>query len=114
MEIKKGMYVRFKDKRNIEYIRQITEIPKDNRYASIYLDREANYSKGLSFKNVIKASNNIFDLIEVGDYVNGELVENITGKYLRVNGQSHNKYYFSKQIKSIVTKEEFESMEYEL
>lgn len=67
MKFEEGMYVRFKDKRNVEYIRQITTIPKDNRYASIYLDREANYSKGLSFKNVLKASHNIIDLIEVGD-----------------------------------------------
>lgn len=63
---------------------------------------------------IIKASYKIIDLIEVGDYVNGELIEDITGEYLRLNGQSHNKHYFSKQIKSIVTKEQFEEMKYEI
>ncbi len=61
-----------------------------------------------------KASHDIIDLIEVGDYVNEELVEDITGEYLRINGQSHNKHYFSKHIKSIVTKEQFESISYKV
>ena len=61
-----------------------------------------------------KPSFNSIDLIEVGDYVNRELVEDITGEYLRVNGQSHNKHYFSKQIKSIVTHEQFESVSYKI
>jgi len=30
-----------------------------------------------------------------------DLIEDIAGEYLRANGESHNKFYFSKQIKSI-------------
>lgn len=79
MKLEVGQFVRFKDKRNITYIRKIREIPQDNRYASIYLDKEANYSKGLSLKNIIKASYNIIDILEVGDYVNGMEVTRISG-----------------------------------
>lgn len=65
-------------------------------------------------KDVIKVSHNIIDLIEVGDYVNGNLVSDITGEYLRIDGESHNKHYFSKYIKSIVTKEQFKSVSYKV
>ncbi len=82
MKLEVGMYVRFKDKRGIEYIRKIVEIPEDNRYASLYLDKEANYSRGLSPKNVIKASYNIIDILEVGDYVNGSEVLDFENKYI--------------------------------
>lgn len=70
--------------------------------------------------HIVKASNNIIDLIEVGDYVNGSEVlklgidnydDNATyKKYLRCVGNS----YFNEQIKSIVTKEQFESMSYKV
>ena len=60
---------------------------------------------------VIKSSPNIIDLIEVGDYVNGMPVlhkendELICGLLLK---------YKEENINSIVTKEQFESMEYRL
>lgn len=129
MELKPNMYVRFKDKRDIQYIRKITEIPKDNRYASIYLDKEANYSKGLSLKNIIKASFNIIDLIEAGDYVNGSRVmykisngEDISFPYEHVEveedediGYERNVIcYKNEDIKDVVTKEQFNSMKYEV
>ena len=117
MEIKPNMYIRFKDKRDIQYIRKITEIPKDNRYASIYLDKEANYSKGLSLKNIIKASFNIIDLIEAGDYVNGYKVTYIDNdnQILRVDGFSWGTNIIeNKDIKTIVTHEQFNSMKYEV
>lgn len=69
MKLEVGQFVRFKDKRGNEYIRKIVEIPEDNRYASLYLDKDANYSKGLSIKNVIKGSYNIIDILEEGDLV---------------------------------------------
>ena len=64
--------------------------------------------------NIKKASHNIIDLIEVGDYVNGELVE-----YIEVDSYKDyviNSGYWCKQkdIKSIVTKEQFESMSYKI
>lgn len=118
MKLDVGMYVRFKDKRGIEYIRKIVEIPEDNRYASLYLDKDANYSRGLSFKNVIKASYNIIDLIEIGDYVNGNLVcKNEEENYLYLYGFDADGNYYEdsiKDIKSIVTHEQFEQMVYKV
>lgn len=126
MKLEVGQFVRFKDKRNITYIRKIREIPQDNRYASIYLDKEANYSKGLSLKNIIKASYNIIDILEVGDYVNGHKVTRIGGTY---HGRKDRAIYcdyqqnektkkwimiYDDEIKSIVTKEQFEEMSYKI
>lgn len=129
MKLEVGQFVRFKDKRGNEYIRKIVEIPEDNRYASLYLDKDANYSKGLSIKNVIKASYNIIDLIEVGDilvddtnrklevYYDEELdylyVQCIDGDN-NLYCESIRKQSFINNIKSIVTKEQFEQMSYKV
>lgn len=68
-------------------------------------------------------SPNIIDLIEVGDYVNGHLVveisENIQIKPLvvtEVDGKDGavRHFYAEKSIKSIVTHEQFASMQYRL
>jgi hypothetical protein len=62
-------------------------------------------------KCIIKSSPNIIDLIEVGDYVNGcpvlhkENNELVCGLLLR---------YKEENIENIVTKEQFENMEYEV
>jgi hypothetical protein len=74
--------------------------------------------------DIIKSSPNIIDLIEVGDYVNGHLVknrraicnENLGGHPKQVDiGENEDYMWLSeKQIKSIVTKEQFESMEYRI
>ena len=74
---------------------------------------------GSKFKN---ASFNIIDLIEVGDYVNGiKVVDNKhSGQYqLYPNGVLHSCHmvdYIAKssEIKSIVTKEQFESCEFKI
>ena len=59
-------------------------------------------------KIITKSSPNIIDLIEVGDYVNGEKVTNINGiLYVKNIGALE-----EINIKSIVTKEQFEAMEY--
>ena len=68
----------------------------------------------LNSKKVIKASHNIIDLIEVGDYVNGELVQDITGEYIRIGNVSHNKSWLSNNIKTILTKEQFENNCYKI
>lgn len=124
MKLEVGMYVRFKDKRENEYIRKIVEIPEDNRYASLYLDKDANYSKGLSIKNVIKASFDIIDLIEVGDIIvndsNEKLEVLLIDNELMVRNTGliydNNCYLPIKSIviKSIVTKEQFEQMSYKI
>lgn len=48
---------------------------------------------------------NIIDLIEVGDFVNGERILDITGDYIHTNETDHNRFYLAKHIKTILTKE---------
>lgn len=64
-------------------------------------------------KDIINASYNIIDLIEVGDYVNGRKIDFISEDTLYSDYNNADYYYFEKEdIKSIVTREQFESMEY--
>ena len=65
-------------------------------------------------KDIINASYNIIDLIEVGDYVNGERVINIIKKHKYLEVSDEEVIIDEKDIKSIVTKEQFESMEYKI
>ena len=67
-------------------------------------------------KDIINASYNIIDLIEVGDYVNGSYVEGFIEK-----NKFQNKLIITEagmidnnDIKSIVTKEQFENIEYKV
>jgi hypothetical protein len=77
--------------------------------------------KHLHFGNFKKASHNIIDLIEVGDYVNGEKVgyiDDCEGAMKQFYYESENPNedcgHWFEEIKSIVTKEQFESMEYKV
>ena len=72
-------------------------------------------------KDIINASYDIIDLIEVGDYVNGMIVhcvyadnDEIVVGGLDVLIQNTLVTLRSNNIKSIVTKEQFESMEYRI
>lgn len=124
MKLEVGQFVRFKDKRGNEYIRKIVEIPEDNRYASLYLDKDANYSKGLSIKNVIKASYNIIDILKVGDILvdetNRKLEVLLIDDELMVRNTGliyDNNYYLpikSIAIKSVITHEQMEQISYKI
>lgn len=46
--------------------------------------------------------------------MNGGLVSDVTGEYLRIDGEIHNKHYFSKEIKTILTHEVFEREAYKV
>ena len=72
-----------------------------------------------------KSSPNIIDLIEVGDYVNGYKVlfagaitwdndGNVIDKRVKINYDGYDRWLSEDFIKSIVTKEQFESMEYKV
>lgn len=62
-----------------------------------------------------KSSPNIIDLIEVGDYVNGNKVIGKLDYLLEFDGSGDGDYYLKEEeIKSIVTREMFESMEYKV
>jgi len=78
-------------------------------------DRNVVGSRGI----IIKSSPNIIDLIEVGDYVNGSKVQEIGEGYVEIEEYSglNNDMPFvvkTEDIKSIVTKEQFESIEYKI
>ncbi len=109
--MKIGDYVRTK-----EYIRKIRKIEQDYIYCDIGVFKE---------NEIIKSSPRIIDLIEVGDYVNGYYVEDITSIYdneeeIKTLHLASGSNYFQpdindkQDIKSIVTKEQFESMEYRI
>ena len=107
MKLEEGMYIRNED----GYILNLT---KENIYG---------YKSLIGNSNIKIKSHNIIDLIEVGDYVNGyKVLEIIKGFKILVDKLELNTYdgnYYLKQItnnqiKSIVTKEQFESMAYEV
>lgn len=120
MELKEGMFVRFKDKRGVTYIRKITKLANEypQKLYGMEIDKEANYSNYLSSKNIINADFDITKLIEVGDYVNGLQVDFIKDGYIVGN------YDFDcwnsaiqikiEDIKTIVTREQFNSWKYEV
>lgn len=97
-----GEYVRTKD----GIIQKITDV--FNTSMKIATDRG---QRIYHYIDIVKSSPQIIDLIEVGDYVNGMPVlhiennELICGLLLK---------YKEKNINSIVTKEQFKSMEYEV
>ena len=67
--------------------------------------------------HIVKTSYNIIDILEVGDYVNGYYVEDVLKTFVNVAVGSN--YFqsptiYEKDIKSIVTKEQFESISYKL
>lgn len=108
MKLEVGMYFRTKDGYVSQYryydttnMGKLLCIPLSNRtFANI--------------EDIIKASHNIIDLIEVGDYVNGYYVEDVLKTFVNVAVGSN--YFqsptiYEKNIKSIVTKEQFENIE---
>ena len=116
MEIKEGMYVRTKQGK-IGKIIDINLGQEEKRYildsSSVYIYCE---------EDISKASHNIIDLIEVGDYVNGNRVDftnsnnklSYEDKCIGFYDGNGDITLFEKDIKSIVTKEQFESMSYKV
>ena len=117
MKLEVGMYVRTND----GYINKIKNV---NQY-NVLVDGRDLFGEELNIPNneIVKASHNIIDLIEAGDYVNGlqviEVREHLHNdiEIILTNGEFN--WSFSKnesdyKIKSIVTKEQFESMSYKI
>lgn len=124
MELKVGMYIRTKlnDFCNMVAIRKIEEIDEDddNKFwiDDYIIDTFGDEQNKLSEEDVDKASDDITDLITKGDYVNGGPVcaikQDENGKTW-VYTDSEYKYGYSKEeIKSVVTKEMFYLVKYEV
>ena len=116
MELKEGMYIRTK-KGISKIIGRVNEPTnyfykfwKCDRYLELYDDTEYLYEE-----DIIKSSYNIKDLIEVGDIIDKKEVINV---YRFDDGFNRIELFGGKaimnktKIKSVVTKEQFENMEY--
>lgn len=110
LELKENMYVRTKYgiidkilKLNKSYVKGISQ--KDELYA-------------YDIDNIVKASYNIIDILEIGDMVNSLIVTKISEdnetkkKYINLYGSLCE--WENEDIKSIVTKEQFEQMAYKV
>ena len=106
MELKSNMYVRTKH----NGIKKVVALYVD----AIFTDNHIRIEN----KDIIKASYNIIDLIEVGDYVNGFRViwKTTNAREFGINAYYEEERYINSEqdIKSIVTKEQFESMSYKV
>ena len=116
MKLEVGQFVRLKS----GYICKIINI-NDFREPNMKYGVEANYLKDVMFigdDDVVKASYNIIDILEVGDYVNGSpicLFKTDEKDRIWIYTDSNYKYgYLENEIKSIVTKEQFEQMLYKV
>lgn len=102
MEIEVGEYVRT-DK---GYITKMSS----EEFIKIMLEDKSVFGKAL------KHSKNIIDLVEEGDYVNGQEVIEVReqdGKIYLMTGYVP-QTYIKEDVKSIVTHEQFESIEYKV
>lgn len=106
-----GDYVR--TKHGIEKITDIKEWVNFRGYEKLITTDKNQYETLYEQSEIIKSSPNIIDLIEVGDYVNGH---KITGKSNLNILYTYDEQVMltSKNIKSIVTKEQFSCMEYKI
>lgn len=120
MKLEEGMYVR--TKKGIAKVLGRVKEPTNYYYKMLITDRYLEINDDTEYideSDIIKFSKSIIDLIEEGDYVNGyrvDLIDEIDGrKYLDLHYMECEwRYTFNEDIKDIVTKEQFESMKYEV
>ena len=115
--MKVGDYVRTKS----GYIGKITSIDNEMNRVYYYTKKITSAVPTQDIVKYVESKEQIIDLIEVGDYVNGKLVtyaedvyttDNIyIGKEVFVN---NDELIIEEDIKSIVTKERFSQMEYKV
>ena len=132
MELKKGMYVRTekgiskylglgKDVLTINESNQFKHYANQHLFDDYIFDVGHDWGDTLSseeFKSIDKyiekaPSYNLIDLIEVGDYVNGYKVIYVYPNLIKVDSTDIWEIH-SRDIKSIVTKEQFNSVIYEV
>ena len=126
MKLEVGMYVRLEnDVEDIVIINKIAHVFE----TSILTENDGSIYQGVYTKeNVIKASYNIIDILEVGDYVNGSEVLDFENKYIEekdtfvpIGVVTENCYLeytdswiIEKNIKSVITHEQMEQMAYKV
>ena len=82
----------------------------------IFIEDKKNYYYGnlVEKSKINKSSPNIIDLIEVGDYVNGLPVRYVEENRVDIGQEEDFLWLKNEHITSILTKEQFESMEYRI
>lgn len=118
MKLEPNMYVRIKWGNGLQTISKCTNKVDmgDTQYSNNDFYIHTDIKGEVIYKSmIVKASHNIIDLIEVGDYVNGYYVEDVLKTFVNVAVGSN--YFqsptiYEKDIKSIVTKEMHSSVEY--
>ena len=110
MELKVGMYVRYTRGAINGFVPpKIAKVVNCSDYVLVSIDN----GQVILRKDVIKASYNIIDLIELGDYVNGYRVTYVYPNLIKVDSTDIWEIH-SSDIKSIVTQEQFNSVKYEV
>lgn len=128
-DIKIGMYVRTKEGYIAKLIKYGFNVGIPGK--SLLFDNSIRDIRGLNYEDdnflfdndldryIEKASNELIDLIEAGDYVNGvrvEYIDDLKGAirefYYIFENPEHDVGHYEEEIKSIVTKEQFEQMKY--
>ena len=114
MKLEVGMYVKTKN----GYICKIINI-NDYREPNMKYGIEANYLRDIMFigdNDIAKASYNIIDILEVGDYVNGVKVINIDDEWIIMSDMQVPilKSIANGMIKSVITYEQMERMAYKV
>ncbi len=133
MKLEEGMYIRYTRGAINGYVPpRIAKITDCSDKDLIKIDN----GQVILRNDILKVSHDIINLIEEGDYVNGYKIDYINLNYktpfLRSNqpyrvdntlystliekGENYNQplHFYNEDIKSIVTKEQFESMAYEV
>lgn len=121
MKLEIGMYCRYNNFQNKIKIAKIKEMQKADevfQYDYINFDND----DGELETNIIKASYNIIDILEIWDFVSttpGECAL-ITGVYHDINGKKYIRLcncigdYYEDDIKSVITHEQMEQMAYKV
>ena len=130
MKLEVGQFVRTKD----GYISQYKYYDTTNVYMEKLLCIPLSNGTFANIEDIVKASYNIIDLIEEGDYLNGFKVSKIerydTNTIIKIGNSTfnvlegekiytpsydnNNGYEKIEKLKSIVTKEQFEQMAYKV
>ena len=114
-----GMYVRYKPLLSSKYVKinKIKEIEEKENCLHIWLEDKDLITE----KYLIKASYNIIDILEKGDYVNGDKIEYIDDCegamrefYYDYENPNDDVGHWQEEIKTIITHEQMEQMEYKV
>lgn len=121
MKLEVGMYVRTKN-RGIAKFRGWNAYDENKVAIHTHNEGDIEITPIIDKNTIIKASYNIIDLIEVGDYVNGYKVsfkDNDYKPFVQCDypvqkGTTNHYRFYEEAIYSIVTKEQFESISYKI